>query len=439
MVFRNFLPRSNKVQGIGALLLAPALTCIPITANAQSALPITKDAAVETKAIREQILAVGFENQKGGGNQPASGDDYTLSPSSNLKAPSSDSGIEASRAEYLKDPANSGGSANTLSDIEADILKRKDASVAKADAPANSLDKQNEQLLAEEAALLAKVKALNAAAPSADTSVESTVKNADKKAPEVLSKEAAIHDSKPQTEIARKEIAKETEKVSSALSKAALSSDSLQSDTDATQKPMAKLSQKALPSTSSSASLDGDSRKILALQGELSQTRNKVVKLTQDLEDAKNRLMISETEVERLSALLEEKGRAIHGYKSPSVVRANPSDGLRVRPEGEIQAKADTDMPIATVITEKAQLRTGPGMNNSPLMTVAQGTRLAIETRTGEWYRVIAPSGARAWVSAHVVDFGDVGKPDTAARSKGFSSDAEDAAFQAIAKTPPGN
>ncbi len=70
---------------------------------------------------------------------------------------------------------------------------------------------------------------------------------------------------------------------------------------------------------------------------------------------------------------------------------------------------AQADLPVATVVVDKAQLRTGPGKDNSPLMAVSKGTRLVIETRQGDWYRVVAPSGARAWVSSDIVAFGTSG------------------------------
>lgn len=168
--------------------------------------------------------------------------------------------------------------------------------------------------------------------------------------------------------------------------------------------------------------------------GELISAQAKIKKLQADLDDARNRLMISETEVERLALLVDDQNRRT-GKTMPTTQSASYNQGIRVRDAGEIQAKAETDMQIATVISEKAQLRTGPGKENSPLMTVPQGTRLAVETRNGDWYRVISPTGARAWVSSDVIDFGGgLGNPDSAARGKGYAKDPEDAAFEALSK-----
>lgn len=165
--------------------------------------------------------------------------------------------------------------------------------------------------------------------------------------------------------------------------------------------------------------------------------QNKIKKLQSDLEEAKNRLMVSETEVERLALLIDARNSAQPRSVTSQAARdLTNGTKLRVRDDVEIQAKADSDMPIATVVSEKAQLRTGPGKDNSPLMTVAQGTRLAIETRNGDWYRVIAPTGARAWISSDVIDFGPGAQsPESAARGKGLTAtDEEAAAFEALSK-----
>jgi hypothetical protein len=77
-------------------------------------------------------------------------------------------------------------------------------------------------------------------------------------------------------------------------------------------------------------------------------------------------------------------------------------------------------------------------------MTVAQGTRLAIEMQNGDWYRVIAPSGARAWVSRDVLDIGGNKIPSKNLNQQnldndngGFPTDAEMEAFKALQFNSP--
>ncbi len=60
--------------------------------------------------------------------------------------------------------------------------------------------------------------------------------------------------------------------------------------------------------------------------------------------------------------------------------------------------------PVVLQVTRnKANLRSGPGVEHSPLMQVGLGTRLTVESRQGEWYRVYTPTGTRAYVRKDVV------------------------------------
>jgi uncharacterized protein YraI len=77
-----------------------------------------------------------------------------------------------------------------------------------------------------------------------------------------------------------------------------------------------------------------------------------------------------------------------------------------VKPQSSAEdtaTKTSSDVAIATVLVDKIYLRSGPGKENSPVMTVAKGVRLTVETRRGDWLRVVTPNNGRAWVSAEVV------------------------------------
>lgn len=50
-------------------------------------------------------------------------------------------------------------------------------------------------------------------------------------------------------------------------------------------------------------------------------------------------------------------------------------------------------------------MRIGPGINQSSLLTLSRNSIVEIEHRTGTWYRIISPSGARGWVSGSVLLF----------------------------------
>ncbi len=181
------------------------------------------------------------------------------------------------------------------------------------------------------------------------------------------------------------------------------------------------------------------------LQRQLDTARKNSRELSKELEETRNRLIIAETQVERLSSVIEERNRTNLSRYSPPVKKQTtsvqtpsktyqaprPANNQRQpaqqnqQPQAE---KASDEMPVATVISDKAHLRTGPGKDNSPLMTVSRGTRLAVETRSGEWFRVISPTGARAWVSSDVLSFGGSpagGNQANAVRPGGISPSLE--------------
>jgi Bacterial SH3 domain len=169
------------------------------------------------------------------------------------------------------------------------------------------------------------------------------------------------------------------------------------------------------------------------LEGRLKASQEKVDSLLKELDDTRNRLMIAETQVERLSSIIETKSYGSIGKTKPTTsllqqtpVRRPSDDKINLKQNRASNERPADDMQVATVIGDKVMLRTGPGKDHSPLMAVSKGNRLAVETRNGEWYRVIAPSGVRAWISSDVVSFGMTPNNITSAsRVRGFSSELE--------------
>lgn len=143
------------------------------------------------------------------------------------------------------------------------------------------------------------------------------------------------------------------------------------------------------------------------LEMSLKDREREIARLKEELSKSKDRLMLAETEVERLSEILEAKHRStISKY-----VGGKPSSLANAARSGQQPERAQPkdDMPVATVTSDKAYLRTGPGKQNSPLMSISKGTRLVVETREGEWYRVITPAGTRAWIASELVNFNNGG------------------------------
>lgn len=69
-------------------------------------------------------------------------------------------------------------------------------------------------------------------------------------------------------------------------------------------------------------------------------------------------------------------------------------------------SSAEEKQLLATVKPARLNLRQGPGKDYKPLMTVAAGTTLLIESQSnGEWVSVIAPSGEKAFALKDELSF----------------------------------
>lgn len=185
-----------------------------------------------------------------------------------------------------------------------------------------------------------------------------------------------------------------------------------------------------------------------ALKKEIQGLHAQVTQLKSELQSTRNELTVAETEANRLSTVVDAKTRASLGrYNVPMPPTARPPAQApqilpaaqpAVKPAEDVKPPSrSTDMQIATVTVDKADLRAGPGKNNSAIMSLRRGSRLAVEDRQGEWYRVFAPNGERAWVHASLVSFGDGASSmndGSAVRVKGFSPNAEEEAFRRLQK-----
>jgi hypothetical protein len=162
-------------------------------------------------------------------------------------------------------------------------------------------------------------------------------------------------------------------------------------------------------------------------------TRNRQVEA--ELEAAQRQLLISETEVERLNEFLNDQGRAyldrasgspsdgrsIPPRRAPnSEVEYNPTSrrapssigqisGSRPSPAGALQA--DRDAPIATISAASAAGREEPSSSAAVIDTLPEGSKVAVERRSGEWYRVLSPQGIRVWIAASDLSFNASGGP----------------------------
>lgn len=172
----------------------------------------------------------------------------------------------------------------------------------------------------------------------------------------------------------------------------------------------------------------------LSLEKRLRAAESKLTAVLKELEKTREDLLLAETEVERLSYVMEK--RNIHKIRTIQARSIRPAASLAAKdiaePQEEtalltgntpLQESSRAQISIATVTAQKANLRTGPGLNNSVLLTVSKNSRLVVESRQGDWYRIIAPTGERAWISGTVIHFGEnaSGHPNSILRIKGIS------------------
>jgi hypothetical protein len=160
-----------------------------------------------------------------------------------------------------------------------------------------------------------------------------------------------------------------------------------------------------------------------AIQTRLVDNEAELRDLRRELANAKSELAAAEMEISRLSAIIQEASRARLSIGDSSTQQAmkpstkpiayaqtvRPNTITRSLPETAPQAAPNptSDLQVATIAVDKADLRLGPGKNHSALMSLRRGSRLAVEARQGEWYRVFAPNGQRAWIHSSLVRFGD--------------------------------
>ncbi len=179
-----------------------------------------------------------------------------------------------------------------------------------------------------------------------------------------------------------------------------------------------------------------------ALKRELEASHRRIAELERKLEETRGQLTMAETELSRLATISEARTRTSFGQAALPALAQPSSFVAPAAAKSRIEAPAIEPTPassaaltIATVEVAKAELRLGPGKNHSALMSVAKGSRLAVEARQGEWLRVFAPNGQRAWVHSKLVTFGSKERAKsttTTVRVHGYSSSLEDEAFKRV-------
>jgi len=123
--------------------------------------------------------------------------------------------------------------------------------------------------------------------------------------------------------------------------------------------------------------------------------------LRKEIDTLKSKIFLLENEIESLNSTIEvRKHTAVNAIIGKDKKRASHNFNLNTASNFKTQKP---EVKIATITVDKANLRSGPSKVHSPLMTISKGSRLVIETRIGDWYRVIAPNGSRAWANSSVI------------------------------------
>ncbi|MCB0358086.1 MAG: SH3 domain-containing protein [Bdellovibrionales bacterium] len=162
-------------------------------------------------------------------------------------------------------------------------------------------------------------------------------------------------------------------------------------------------------------SVEAQRSRVEELQQSLAQAQSEAAKV-EDLERAlvsiKNELMLKETELAALS-----QGSAPTRGTASGLARtklASPERESALTSETPVRA----DVLIAEVTAAKVNLRSGPGTEHSPVMQVKRGARLTIESKRGDWYRVLTPTGSRAYVHADVISISRQGGTNAPAAAR---------------------
>jgi hypothetical protein len=132
--------------------------------------------------------------------------------------------------------------------------------------------------------------------------------------------------------------------------------------------------------------------------------------LIQKLVDMKNELLLKEEEIRLLSARDQGEQSSFSQVHDDEVTERQVERAPRERVQNNsgrrntsTRGSSNTDVAIVEVIAGKVNLRSGPGPEHAPVMHVQRGSRLTVEAKEGEYYRVLSPTGTRAYISAEFV------------------------------------
>ncbi len=172
--------------------------------------------------------------------------------------------------------------------------------------------------------------------------------------------------------------------------------------------------------------------------------------LSRELDISRRSLTSAERRIEELSLLVkrpehtngtitnvEDSIDAVRGSLRPDLehdefVVDAPTRKQHIAPLLDDAAEPTIEMPansrsseVATVAVDRAPLRVAPGRQESALYVMPRNTEVTLELRSGEWYRVVTPSGVRGWISGAALRFNTGVSAASTVRIGGFRTSLE--------------
>jgi hypothetical protein len=158
------------------------------------------------------------------------------------------------------------------------------------------------------------------------------------------------------------------------------------------------------------------SRKLSAVEQKpaSSSSTSELNRLKKEVISLKGKLKLKEEEISALSSGKPLRPRPTQTKSQPAAASSAP---VATAVATAVSTPAPTRVPLATatatkssardmrvkVTVPKANLRTGPGKKHGVVTQIAKGVVLSAESRSGSWFRVLDPTGKRAFISADVV------------------------------------
>ena len=122
-------------------------------------------------------------------------------------------------------------------------------------------------------------------------------------------------------------------------------------------------------------------------------------------------------ELEALRIRIAELENSLQQVAADQTVEDTDMQLMHERWESSIYGKLD----LATVRVAETELMSAPEKTASQLAVLKQGDKIAVEYRSGNWYRVVTEAGVRAWIRSEDIYYGIIDE-NSLVRVKGFDA-----------------